>query len=58
MMELHMESKWGVYRLDIYNAPGWFLIQAYVDEQDADIYCHMLNLDTGLVHKVFEVDNE
>jgi hypothetical protein len=47
----------GVYRLDIYHAPGWFLMNTYADERDADIYCDMLNRDTGLVHRVFEEEN-
>lgn len=46
--------KWGVYRLDIYNRPGWFLIQLYDNYVDADIYCLMLNQDTGIIHKVFQ----
>lgn len=49
-----MACKYGVYRLDIYHAPGWFLIQSYDTFKDADIYCTMLNQDTGMIHKVFE----
>lgn len=57
-MEVTTGFKYGVYRLDIHKAPGWFLIQWYNDVRDADIYCAMLNQDTGMVHRVFEVDDE
>ena len=53
-----MECKYGVYRLDIYNSPGWFLARQYDSLDDAEIYCTMLIQDTGEVYKVFEVDNE
>jgi len=53
-----MECKYGVYRLDINRAPGWFLMQSYDNEKDADLYCLMLTQDTGMVHRVFEVDND
>jgi hypothetical protein len=46
----------GVYRLDIYHAPGWFLMQTYNNIQDAIIYCDMMNTDTSIVHRVFEED--
>lgn len=55
-MEESNGAKWGVYRLDIYKAPGWFLMQSYDNLRDAEIYCTMLNQDTGLIHKVFEDD--
>lgn len=57
-MEGSSEAKYGVYRLDINRAPGWFLVQSYKDVRDADIYCDMLNQGTGMVHRVFEVDDE
>jgi hypothetical protein len=47
------EKIYGVFRLDIYHKPGWFLIQSYNNQLDADIYCDMLNLDTNMVHRVF-----
>lgn len=47
-------SKYGVYRLDIHKAPGWFLVREYDSLSDADIYCTMLIQDTGLIYKVFE----
>jgi hypothetical protein len=52
--------KYGVFRLDIYHKPGWFLMQTYENERDADIYCDMMNLDTNIIHRVFifEDDNE
>jgi hypothetical protein len=46
-------NTFGVYRLDIYHAPGWFLMNTYADERDADIYCDMLNSDTNMIHRVF-----
>lgn len=46
-------NTFGVYRLDIYNRPGWFLMNTYADERDADIYCDMLNRDTNIIHRVF-----
>lgn len=55
-MEGSSEAKYGVYRLDIYKAPGWFLMRSYDRVEDAEIYCTMLNQDTELVHKVFEHD--
>lgn len=57
-MEAITESKYGVYRLDIYNSPGWFILNTYNNLKDALIYCDMLNQDTDLIHKVFEVDND
>lgn len=57
-MDATTEFKYGVYRLDIHKAPGWFLVQGYTDVRDADIYCAMLNQDTGMIHRVFEVDDE
>lgn len=53
-----MVCKWGVYRLNINQPPGWMLMQEYTNKQDALIYCDMLNSDTGMVHKVFEVDDD
>jgi hypothetical protein len=50
--------RYGVYRLDVYRAPGWFLVQSYTDLRDAEIYCDMLNTDTNMVHKVFEEDSD
>lgn len=44
---------YGVFRLDIHNKPGWFLIQSYKDENDAVIHCDMLNQDTNMYHEVF-----
>ena len=55
-MECNSEAKWGVYRLDINKAPGWLLMQSYSNEKDANLYCLMLNQDTGLVHRVFLED--
>ena len=49
--------RYGVYRLDIRTRPGWFKMSTYDNERDALIYCDMLNTDTGLVHRVFE-ENE
>jgi hypothetical protein len=53
-----MDRKYGVYRLDINKAPGWFLMQYYDNVKDADLYCLMLTQDTGMVHKVFEEDED
>ena len=50
------ETIYGVFRLDIYHKPGWFLMNSYKEEQDADIYCDMLNADTNMVHRVFIID--
>lgn len=57
LMGSHMVSKYGVYRLDIYNAPGWFRIKTYEDLRDAEIYCDMLNTDTNMIHRVFEEED-
>jgi hypothetical protein len=48
--------KYGVYRLDIYTRPGWFLINSYDNVSDAILYCDMLNKDTEIPHMVFEMD--
>lgn len=48
--------KYVVARLDIYHAPGWFDLQTYDNERDADIYCDMMNTDTNMVHRVFIVE--
>jgi hypothetical protein len=48
--------KYVVARLDIYHAPGWFDLQSYDNERDADIYCDMMNTDTNMVHRVFIVE--
>jgi hypothetical protein len=45
--------KYGVFRLDIHKKPGWFLVKSYNNENDADIYCDMLNLDTNMIHRVY-----
>lgn len=45
--------KYGVFRLDIRTPPGWFLMNSYNNQRDADIYCDMMNLDTNMVHRVF-----
>lgn len=49
-------NRYGVYRLDIHRPPGWFVLQTYDNEQDAQIYCDMLNRDTSMVHRVFLED--
>lgn len=49
-------NKFVVARLDIYNAPGWFDLQTYDNERDADIYCDMMNTDTNMIHRVFIVE--
>lgn len=51
-------NKYGVYRLDIHRPPGWFVLQTYNNERDAQIYCDMLNQDTNMVHRVFMEDGE
>lgn len=51
-------NKFVVARLDIHNAPGWFDVRTYDNFQDADIYCTMLNQDTGMIHRVFIADEE
>lgn len=53
-MEGSNEAKYGVYRLDIYNAPGWILVRQYDNLNDAEIYCTMLVQDTGTIYRVFE----
>lgn len=50
--------KYGVFRLDIYHKPGWFRVQVFDNERDADIYCDMLNLDTNMIHSVFYFEEE
>lgn len=45
--------KYVVARLDIYHAPGWFDMQTYDNEKDANIYCDMMNNDTNMIHRVF-----
>lgn len=52
------QKKYVVCRLDIYNKPGWFEMNSYADELDADIYCNMLNQDTDMIHRVFIEDEE
>lgn len=52
------KNRYGVYRLDIRTPPGWFVLQTYDNEQDANIYCDMLNNDTNMVHRVFMEDAE
>lgn len=49
-------NKFVVARLDIHRAPGWFDIQVYDNERDAEIYCDMLNSDTNIIHRVFIVE--
>lgn len=51
-------NKFVVARLDIHTAPGWFDVRTYDNFQDADIYCTMLNQDTGMIHRVFIADEE
>jgi len=53
---LKLFKRYVVARLDIYRSPGWFDIQTYDNYQDARIYCDMLNSDTNMIHRVFEVD--
>ena len=48
--------KYGVFRLDTYSKPGWFLMNKYDNLRDAVIYADMLNTDTGLRHAVFELE--
>lgn len=50
--------RWGVFRLDIYHKPGWMLMNKYDDLKSAWIYCEMLKTDTGLVHAVFEMEDD
>lgn len=50
------KRKFVVARLDIHRAPGWFDVNTYDNEQDAEIYCDMLNQDTNMVHRVFVED--
>jgi hypothetical protein len=45
--------KFGIFRLDIRNSPGWFLVKEYDNEKDAEIYCEILNEDTNMCHYVF-----
>lgn len=47
------KKKYGVFRLDIHKKPGWFRVQVFDNENDADIYCTMLNQDTNLIHRVY-----
>ncbi len=50
--------KYEVCRLDIRTPPGWFRMHIYNNERDALIYCDMMNTDTNMVHRVFEVSDD
>lgn len=49
-------KKFVVARVSLYDKAGWVDIHEYDNEQDAWIYCNMLNADTTMFHSVFEVD--
>lgn len=50
--------KFGVFRLNIHQSPGWFLVHEYDNEKDAIIYCDMLNEDTTMHHCVFHYEKD